>query len=332
MAKDSNQQQSLGSDEVDIFKLFQWIRNGFNRLFNGLLRLFIYLKGKLLILVSLLIIGLLIGFGLKSLVTKRQKIELIVQPNLESQEYLYDVVNEIQANIDDSNTAFFESIGYQGALEDLEISINKIGQDEEISREETAYIEMLLNYENTALISDIIRAEILNNISLNHKITIYFKNSEAGSQFAETIMGYINQNTYYNQLVDVSNDNIQSRIEQNGALIEQIDKIILGYAENLSNSGGVIQQGQILLDNEKPLDITGLISIKNNLIRDTELKKIELIEQDQLVRVIHFGKPQRVKTVIFAKYHIMVPLLLIGLFFLLEFLRYLDRKSKEILV
>ncbi|MEO0527597.1 MAG: hypothetical protein AAFZ89_10240, partial [Bacteroidota bacterium] len=99
------------SDEIDLAQLFQMIGKGFQKLSIFFLRGFIYLKKNILILAGLAFIGMAIGFGLNQITTKRLKTEVIVKPNMETKNYLYDVVNEIQANIKAKNNKFFEAIG-----------------------------------------------------------------------------------------------------------------------------------------------------------------------------------------------------------------------------
>ena len=106
-----NQNNTNGSDEIDLGQLFKMIGNAFNSVFRGFLRFFLYLKRNALIIIGLAVLGVAVGFGLKQVISKKMKIEVIVRPNLESKEYLYDVVDEIQANIEAKNEDFFKELG-----------------------------------------------------------------------------------------------------------------------------------------------------------------------------------------------------------------------------
>jgi hypothetical protein len=72
------------------------------------------------------------------------------------------------------------------------------------------------------------------------------------------------------------------------------------------------------------------LQFKNNLIRDTEQKKIDLLDQKEAIRIVNFGKPQEEQKSFFGKKIILVPTLLIGLFLLIDFIKYLNRKALEI--
>ena len=113
------------SDEIDLGQLFKMIGNGFNKLFNSFLKFFPYLKKNFVRLATLAVIGLAIGFSLNLVISKKLKTEVIVKPNLESKSYLYDVVDEIEANIKAKEPVFFRNIGID--IEHLDGSVTDGG-------------------------------------------------------------------------------------------------------------------------------------------------------------------------------------------------------------
>ena len=94
------------SDEIDLGQLFQLIKKGFHNLGNFVLRVFIYLRRNTLKLIGLVVLGIAISFGLSQIVSKKLKTDVIVRPNFESKNYLYDVVSEISSNLRTSNVDF----------------------------------------------------------------------------------------------------------------------------------------------------------------------------------------------------------------------------------
>ncbi|MEP5831285.1 MAG: hypothetical protein ABJ300_13495, partial [Maribacter dokdonensis] len=92
MASNQSPSTQNNSDEIDLGQLFQLIGRGFNAVFRWFLRVFLYLKKNLLILIGLVVVGFAIGYGLNQIISKKYKTEVIVKPQLESKNYLYDVV------------------------------------------------------------------------------------------------------------------------------------------------------------------------------------------------------------------------------------------------
>ncbi|WP_229702387.1 hypothetical protein [Maribacter cobaltidurans] len=275
--------------------------------------------------------GVAIGYGLNKIISKKLKTEVIVKPQLESKNYLYDVIEEIQSNISSQDTLFFKSIGIDEInFSGLEVTISAVDYNKESTEGEMKYLELLQSFENTGAITDIVRAELQNKSSFNHRITFFYKNRDTGKIFAEKIMEYINSNPYLERLIEISRTNAKSRIEENQILLKQVDEIISNYTNGLGTKGTNSISDRIVLDNQEQVNIADLFEYKNLLIRDTEAKKIELVQQTEPINVINFGKPQVVRKSFFGKNLVLLPLIFIGVFFLISFLIFLNNKAKEI--
>ena len=319
------------SDEIDLGQLLQMIGNVFKNIFKAFLRLFLYLKRNIIKLGILIIVGLAIGYGLNQMVTKKLKTEVIVKPNLESKNYLYSVVEEIQANVKAKDTSFFKELGvgiddlkgFKITVEPVEMNTGESDIDDDIK-----YLEMLEKFRGDDLITDIVRTEILNRSNLNHKVTFFYKDAANGKGLSEKLLNYINSNEYFTELVAINRGNAEERIKQDQNLIMQIDDLVKQFSNKMTRSGQS-GEGRIVLDNEDQLDITGLLNIKNNLIRDVERKKLELQGQKEAIRVINFGKTQEVQKSFLGKNIVLIPSLLLLLFFVIDFIKYLNRKSME---
>ncbi|MFS4455330.1 hypothetical protein [Maribacter sp. 2304DJ31-5] len=331
MAERDSTNPTNNSDEIDLGQLFQMIGRGFNRLFRAFLRLFLYLKKNVLILLGLAILGGAIGYTLNQIVTKKLKTEVIVKPQMESKNYLYDVVNEVQANIKSKDTTFFKRLGINiEMLDGLEVSIAPVDDGKVSSESEMKFLELLQSFESTDAISDIVRAELQNKSSFNHRITFSYKDAEKGQEFVEKVMDYINSNSYFDELIEVYQSNAKKRIEENEILLKQADDIIINYSNKIARGNQNQGSDRIVLESEESVDITGLFEYKNSLIRDIEARKLELIERTDPIKIINFGQPQQIQKAFFGKNIVLIPLILIGLFFLGSFLIYLNKKAEEL--
>ncbi len=330
MASNQSPSTQNNSDEIDLGQLFQLIGRGFNAIFRWILRVFLYLKKNMLLLIGLVIVGLAIGYGLNQIISKKYKTEVIVKPQIESKNYLYDVVSEIQSNIKSKDTLFFKSIGVENIdFKGLNIEINRVV---EIGNAESdlKYLELLQSFENTDAISDIVRAELQNKSSFNHRITFYYKDTAFGKQFAEQILNYINTNAYFNGLLEVYKSNAAARIKEDEKLLEQVDQIITNYTKGLVNNGGSSSNDKIVLDNQEQVNIADIFQYKTGLIRDIETKKLELEERKEPVSIINLGQPQVEQKSFFGKSIVLIPVIFVSVFFILSALVYLNRKAKSI--
>ncbi len=322
------------SDEIDLGQLFQMIRKGFNNLFKRFLKLFIYLKRNALIMIGLAVLGAALGYGLKQISSEKMKTEVIVKPNIESKDYLYDVVAEVQANIKAKNTKFFEPMDINiDELKGFEVSIESMGNKNGKLEDELQYLELLKGLDIPNSYSDVVRDAILSRNSLNHKITFFYKEGTKGNESAQKIMEYINSNPYFNELIAVYLENAGNRIKENENLIKQLDELISQYSTNLASKSNdqSTNQSRIILDGEEEMDIRALFDLKNDLIRDVESKRVELKTRENAIKVINFGKPQEVIIPFFGKTLVLLPLIFVGVFFLFSILKYLNKKSQELL-
>ena len=145
-------------------------------------------------------------------------------------------------------------------------------------------------------------------------------------------MEYINSNPFYKSMTALNRENAVERIRQNQGLILQVDDLIAKYTQQLgaTSSGPAPMESKIVFDSKEGLDLTGLLSFKNGLIRNIEIQKIDLLKQNKIVSIINFGKTQEVNKVFVTKNYVLIPLVLVGLFFLWSFLVYLNDKAKEL--
>ncbi len=331
MAESNTPKNTNTSDEIDLGQLFQLIGKGFGRFFKGFLRMFLYLKDNALVLLGLIVLGVAIGYGLNQIVSKKLKTEVIVKPQMESKNYLYDVVNEIQANIESKDTTFFAAIGVHITdFDGLEIAITPVDENRVGSDSEMKYLELLQNFKDTKSISDIVRAELEDKNSFNHRITLFYKDAKVGGKLAEGVMKYINTNGYFDGLIAVYRENASSRIEEDKQLLRQVDGIITNYTKKMMENDGMSGNDRIVVDNQETVNITGLFDFKNSLIQDIESKRIELEEYTNPIKIINFGKPQQVQKAFWGKNIILMPLILVGLFFLGSFLKFLNKKVSDI--
>ena len=330
MADNQSPTTQNSSDEIDLGQLFKLIGSALNAVLRFFLRVFLYLKKNIFILIGLVLFGFALGYGLSKIISKRMKSEVIVKPQMESKNYLYDVIDEIQSKIGAKDTLFFKSIGIEEIdFAGLEITINRV-IEAGTSETDLQYLELLQSFENTDAIADIVRAELQSKSSYNQRITFFYNNPEMGKDFVDKVLKYINTNQYFDGLIVIYRANATSRILENQKLLKQLDEIIANYANKMAKQNTPIGNDRILLDNQESVNITGLFNLKNELIKDIESKKLELETRREPLSVIYSGQAQVVQKSFFGKKIVLIPILFLTIFFLVSFIGYLNRKAKEL--
>ena len=149
----STQVSNSGSpnDELDLGQLFSLFKKAFLDVFKFFLRFFVYVRNNIIWLAVLGIVGAALGFGLNKISTKKLKTEVIVSPNFDSKNYLYDAVDEINGKIKAKDTAFFATMGANEMdLDKFEVIVEpvrtKSGKDREADMK---YLEALEPFQNS---------------------------------------------------------------------------------------------------------------------------------------------------------------------------------------
>ncbi len=329
MEQQQPSQERSTNDEIDLGQIFELIGKGFQALFKAFLKFFIYLKKNAIKLAIIIVVGGMIGFGLSLIVTNRLKTEVIVKPNLGSEAYLYDVVKEIEANLLSQDAEFFNSLEISVEdLVDFDIEISPIEQEgSDNLKDEVEYLKLLEKFRDEVGILDVVLREVLKNSTINHRIVFYYKDAGSGRDISEKLMAYINNNDFYKELTALYVKNAEERIQKNEELVVQIDNIITGYTAKIAKDRAL--EGSLVLSDEERLDVPSLLRLKNELIADSEKKRLEIQGNVDAIRIISFGGTQEIAKAFFGNTIILVPTVLLGLFLLIDFAKYLNRKAKE---
>ncbi len=335
MADQTPQKSPTASDEIDLGQLLELINKGIKSFGNFFLRIFIYLRRNALKLLGLILLGVGISFGLNQIISKKLKTDVIVRPNFESKNYLYDVVEELASNIKSRNQVFFQE--FDIATEDLEgftIEAAAIEEEdvktEEVVLNEMKYLEVLENFKDESFVIDILRSELSEKSVVNHKITFTYKDPTKGPAIVKKLMNYINTNEYFDELKTVYADNAKSRIEKNTLLIDQIDELVDNYSKALLTEKQKSGTGVVYMEKENTLNVPSLLTLKDKLLKEIEDKRLEVAQQTGVLSILNFGKTQEVTKSFFNQTYFLIPTILVVGFVLLSFFKYLERKAKEI--
>jgi hypothetical protein len=286
------------------------------------------------------VLGILTGYLVNQFVEDKQQLEVIVSPTtddtnylFDTRAYLYDIVGEIQSEIKAKDTAFFRSLGLDAEeMKGFEIDVAPLSsKDKTFLEDQDGILEALKDFGNSDAISEILQSEFRKRTKKDQRITFYFKETTPGKEYARKIMAYINSNPYYQQLLQIQVNNAEKRIQRNDSLYGQIDLLIENYTEKLAREK-TGSQGQLMLENQESLDVPSLFRLKDQLMVNTELKKMELQMNQDPITIVNFGNPYELDKPLFQKDIIFYPLLFVILFLLISLIRYLNRKAIELKV
>ncbi|WP_339710930.1 hypothetical protein [uncultured Kriegella sp.] len=329
-------QKPSESEEIDLAQLFRMVRTGLDKIAEAFLRTYLFLRRNAFKLVGLVILGVVVTLVLNMLVPEKLKSEVIVRSNFDSRSYLYDAIEEIQANVAAKDSVFLRKLGieqynFKGFRVEVEpIEESKEELDKDNKEEQMKYLELLQNFKDEHFVLDIIRSELNRKSILNHRIVFNFGVANHSEEIVRKVLEYLNNNTYFKEVKEIYMQNATARITQNSALVGQIDELVSNYSKGLAERNEKRDQATIIMEGENGLNIPSLLSLKARLIKEIEEKKLDIVQQTGTLTIVNMGQTHKVKKPFFSKRIVAYPMYLVLAFFLVSFIMYLNRKANEL--
>jgi len=247
--------------EIDLGSVAKGIKNFFQGIINSVFDFIFFLKKKILLVISLFVIGLVLGYFLYKSSSYTQ--DILVMPNFGSNEYLYKKIDFLNSRIIENDTAFFNSIGVSNSeiIGKIEIkAVNGVFQFVNQGDENKQNFELIKLMAEDGNIEEIVKDVAISKNYYLHNITFKTKEKISQKNVIDPVLNYLQDNDFYKKQQKIYQKNIDNKIKFNDSLIVQIDKLIL----NLSNNKG----GNISFSEEK--GISELINKKDLLIKETQ--------------------------------------------------------------
>ena len=293
------------NQDIDLFDLFKWMR----KLFKSCL-IYVYRFGRFIVRNSLIIIGLIIlgvvaGYGLSKLIKPLQTAEILVAPNVESTAYLYSKIEQLDLSLKNKNTAqsadSFKQNLRQISVEPVEdiTSVLKNLEDfpqdiiprisENYSEESTFYDKPLY-----APAYDLHRIILVASDSLVH---------------LDAVTDYLEANPSLQQKRAAALNAINREIEANNLSIRQIDSILAGVSRAL-NAGNTPLD---VLSNNENSATSAILNSKTALLRENRILEQKVTGLDAVFKV-YSKSDWTEKTSLRSVLVLLIPVLLVFLF------------------
>lgn len=317
--------QKNPSEEIDMLDLFRLIKRGFIAIGDVFLRFFNFLLRNIIILVILVVVGVLIGWFLDSKTEKTYKTEVIVATNYDSGEYLYKAINEIGFDLSKPDSTVLKKIGVSAKeAKKLKIEVEPVVVLKPTTDDEQRYMVMIK--ENNLLDADQMK-EMFKKSAEEQKITLYHPLSVNSTKVLDKIVSYLRENEFYEDLNSDYYKTLTKQIKSNNFVESQIDSLFQNYSKGFK-SQAPLSNNLTFFNNT--LDLGKVLQFR----LDMQEKTLELLKDrmssKRFLRVVDQGRIQEVEHSALHNNLIKIPMLLIGLFFLVVFLRFVYGKSREL--
>ena len=330
-----NETNQLENQEIDlgllIKKLNDFTGNISLSIFKGLL----FLKRKRVILISLFVIGVAMGYFLDQ-TNKKYDSEIIVSPNLGGTDYLYSKMDLLTSKLKEKDFAFFKSIGVKNPEKITLIEIEPIIDIYSFVNNNTAIATNAQNTQNFELmkllaessdIQKVMKDKVTSKNYPHHKIQIVTNSKTSTTEIIKPILNFLNTDKYLNEILAISKENIIIKMKKNEELITQADSLIKILTLNLSRN----QKNSNLVYNNENNQFNSLFDLKNSLINEIASQRIALVNCDVAIKdistVVNIKNTKKIND----KLKFILPIVLIFLYISYSlFLSFYRKQAKKL--
>lgn len=319
MQEDNNNQ----SEEIDLSDLFKLLKKGINRIGELFLMLVIFLKRNAIILISLIVIGAVIGYFLQSFSKNYNESSVTLLSFYDSQDYLYKSVNELNWEIENTPETLAKEFNINAdTLKMISLEVKPLERVTELPEEEKEYITLLKEegtYSQEELMQIVLRS------SEFHKINIKHPESYDITHFFEAFRDRLLENKSYAKIHESEIRNLKESVETYRRSIRQIDTILSSYNASLNkrNPGS-----STFYNSENNLNIGGILNEKRELRLSINELEEQLVRQKDFIYPLDKPKTAEFEKPTLSKEIILIPVILVFLFFGIRFLIFLNRRVK----
>jgi hypothetical protein len=317
------------SDQIDLTQMLNALKKGLVRFIVLLFNAWNFIIKKWIIVISLLIIGVLLGYFLQSNYKPNKKTEVLLKVNFDAVAYLYKEVELINNKIEQKDSIFISNLGLSTdstEVRSLEVTpivnlndvVSKYGADNSRTLE-----SLLENVEFEG--EELILTETFISDYKYHTISFKLSNN-ATLQSVSNIIKYFNSNELLEKVRDNKTENLNNRIIYNKKIITQIDDLIETYNSNKSMSSS---SNEIFVV-DKNFNMAQILNKKIELHKENEYLRKDLIYLQEIVVIIN--KPQLFEVEKKFKNNKMIyyPFLFVAIFLFFAFIKHSYNYLKQL--
>lgn len=271
-------------------------------------------------IVLLLILGLAAGFYLSS-VQKKYDHKIIVLPNFNSTEYLYNKINLLNIKIEDRDTVFLKSIGIIYPEKLREIKIEAIIDPYDFVNGKESNMEMLKLIAEDGSMEKVVKDEMTSMKYEYHQILIISKDKINRENTIDPLMNYLNNNSYFTLIQKNAVENLKNKIKYTEQTLNQVNGILDNFSNGDNKYGA---DSKLMYYNNENSEIDNVLKTKSTLVSELGYYKLELVNTEKIIRELSIvDNVQREATI-----PVMLPTLFVGLYIFIVFFIGFYKKQK----
>lgn len=317
----TNNQNNKEDQEIDLGQVIKSINGFIQRIKAFIYNQILFLVRNSILIATLIIVGGSAGYYLDTTI-KTYTHEIIVSPNMGGADYLYSKIDFIASKLKEKDDFFFKSIGVKKPSNIGSIKIEPIldiynfvnNSSSVANAENTQNFELVKLLAEDGSLKEVIKDKLTSKNYPNHKIEIITSGKINTDELVKPILKFMNTDEYYNKILEISRENILIKMKKNEQEIVQVDSILKFMTYNLRQN-----KNQNLIYNNENNQINPLFDLKNSLINEIGLQKINLEKMKVFIKELSITTNIKNTKSINGKLKFILPFFLIFGFICIRF-------------
>lgn len=315
--------QNNDEQEIDLAQISKKINNFFERINTSIFRGIQFFVRNWIIVLILVVVG----FGVGIFLDKTQKHydnKIIVTPNFESVDYLYNKIDLIQSKILTGDTIFLKNtVGINNSSILKKIEIKPINDAVKFIEKKEQNFELIKLMAETSDVNKVLENDIISKNYMHHVISFSTNRLASNKEIVQPILNYLNNSEYYNKIQKVTVQNVQYKMNQNDSIISQINTLLNGFSNSINGS----QKNDKLVYYNENTQLNDVIKTKDALINEQSYHRIELIGFDKIIKDNSSTLNIKNQKMVNGKLKVVLPILFVFLFVFFYFFKAFYRKQ-----
>jgi len=312
--------QQNSSEEIDLGYLFKKSNDFLKGIVRGLFLILDFFKKYFIVIIVLILIGFAFGYFKDKGSVELYNNEILIIPNFESVDYLYDKAETINLKIASNDTVYLQNIFGDHYRRAKRISLEPIVDIYNFVSKSRQNIDVLKIISQSQDFSEYVEDMSTSKYFKYHRLNLSIVGKEHSMVIVESFLDYLNQNKHFANYKDTLKIAKDFQVKEYYFMLTQIDSIIKANTRNNINSSVSVNTIS---------DQSELIEKKRQLLAELQNLKMEQIDYSSIIKMVNAEYNIHPETFMDISKKIKYPLILVFLFSLVFFILYVFKKLKN---
>ena len=322
------EQNTTATDEVELGSLVNVIVGFFRNLLKLLFLGITFIKKNIVLTIIIIVAGAILGYILDNFFDKEEPVyenHVIVIPNFESVDFLYETVEGLNAKIASNDSIYLRSVLGDKFRYLVGVKIEPIVDIYNFATKSPQYTEIFKILAQNKDLSEFVEEMTSGKNFKYHRMNFFIEGNLVSETIVENFLTQINENPHFKKHQELSEFNTNWMIKQNDIMITQVDSIIEASLKYANSKDG--NQSVLINDNSS---LGGLVNGKQQVLYRRSGLLLAGNEESAVIKNVGSNYNILKRGLFSGGYKLKLPVIFMLLFYGIFFIRFSYNRLKSI--